>query len=75
MSRAGRFTVQLFDMASGRWELVEVDDFVPCTMEECSIRDFQDSYSKLQRRLYAPSVELLYVFVVPPNHHRPPKLF
>ncbi|CAE7254399.1 CAPN15, partial [Symbiodinium sp. KB8] len=31
---AGRFTVQLFDMASGRWELVEVDDFVPCTMED-----------------------------------------
>eukprot|EP00439_Symbiodinium_sp_Y106_P011743 s6526_g1.t2 len=31
---AGRFTVQLFDMATGRWELVEVDDFVPCTMED-----------------------------------------
>ena len=30
----GRFVVQLFDMATGRWELVEVDDFVPCTMEE-----------------------------------------
>ena len=39
MSRAGRFTVQLFDMATGRWELVEVDDFVPCTMEEHDIVD------------------------------------
>lgn len=31
---AGRFVIQLFDMASGRWELVEVDDFVPCTLED-----------------------------------------
>eukprot|EP00435_Cladocopium_sp_Y103_P013116 s3887_g3.t1 len=31
---AGRFVIQLFDMASGCWELVEVDDFVPCTLED-----------------------------------------
>ena len=31
---AGHFVIQLFDMASGRWELIEVDDFVPCTLED-----------------------------------------
>ncbi|CAK9114758.1 Calpain-1 catalytic subunit (Calcium-activated neutral proteinase 1) (CANP 1) (Calpain mu-type) (Calpain-1 large subunit) (Micromolar-calpain) (muCANP) [Durusdinium trenchii] len=31
---AGHFVIQLYDMASARWELVEVDDFVPCTLED-----------------------------------------
>lgn len=31
---AGRFVIQLYDMATARWELVEVDDFVPCTLED-----------------------------------------
>ncbi|CAJ1402727.1 unnamed protein product [Effrenium voratum] len=31
---AGRFVIQLYDMAAARWEMVEVDDFVPCTLED-----------------------------------------